>query len=170
MKLLIEISRNDCKFEIPPMNPEIIRTQRYQVGVVAFLLSALVFITQLGNRSLSVRILCSILGVICVIGVIRSSRSGVITLESNTIKIRTLYTSKTFEAEDIARVEARPILQITPRVIPVLIFRDGQEYRLSEFFVQLRTFRRSPKQNSVVRVVDSIDKWLKLFPFDSGLF
>ncbi len=142
------------------MNSNIIRTQRSQVGVIAFTIAALVFVAQLGNSSNSVRVICSVFGAFCLVGVVRSSRSGFIEMDTETIKVRTLYRCRTFALKDIDRVEARSFLQVTSRVMPVLIFRDGREYRLSEFFVQHKTFRDSPDENLVTRVVDVIGEWL----------
>lgn len=142
------------------MDSNTIRTGRSQVGVIAFSVCAIVFLAQLGNRSDPVRIACSVFGAICLVGVVRSWRSGFIQLEDHAMKIRTLYRCRTFAAEDIAKVEARSILQITPRVMPVLTFRNGREYRLSEFFVQLKTYRASPEDNTVTKVVAEISEWL----------
>ena len=137
-----------------------IRTQRAQVGVVVFSIAALVFLLQIGNKSLTVRAIRSVFGAACLLGIIRSSRSGLLELGEQTLKVRTLYRTRRFDRAEVIGIEVRNVAQVTPRVMPVLILRGGKEYPLSEFFVQSKSFRLNPEDNIVRRVVSEVHAWL----------
>jgi hypothetical protein len=62
--------------------------------------------------------------------------------------------------KDIQSVDARAMMQVTGRVIPVLTFKNGTRYKISEFFMQKRTFERTSGGNKITNLVTAIARSL----------
>lgn len=138
-------------------NKKVLRSQQAQAVSIFFGLILLVFLTQVGNRSASVKDISLIVIAFCAVGVVRSWRSGYVAIESQKLVVRTLFRTKTFELKNIRTVEARTIVQVTPRVMPVLNLTNGESYKLSEFFMQKRAYDANKSENKISRLVDVVN-------------
>lgn len=138
-------------------NGLVIRSNSARVVPVLFSsLVIVIFIAELGSKHLTVKLLALLIIGICAVGIIRGARSGYVAIDANKLEVRTIYRTRTFVLGEILSVEPRTIMQATNRVMPVLILQRGHEYKISEFFMQKRSYDRSSsdnKVNNLVRVI-----------------
>jgi hypothetical protein len=88
----------------------------------------------------------------------RSTKCGHLELTDTQIKVRTLFRSRAFQLRDVQSIRAQTFSQYTLRVMPVLFFRDGSTYKLSEFFMQKRSYERTKPNNLVDSVVSTVTR------------
>jgi hypothetical protein len=127
---------------------------------VYFGIMLLVFLTLLTDKSVSIRAIAWILIVMCGIGIYRAQRCGYVAIYPTRLVVRTLLRTRVFNLKDIQSVDARAVMQVTSRVIPVLTFKNGTHYMISEFFMQKRTFERTSGGNKITNLVTAIARSL----------
>ncbi len=99
-----------------------------------------------------------VLAVVSCVLAIRGHRSGYLRIAPPTIEIRTMFRTRIIKLDEITSIEPILIVQVTPRFVPVLKLKSGETYRMSEFFIQKRTFERSPLENKIMEIVKAVSK------------
>jgi hypothetical protein len=84
---------------------------------------------------------------------LRSPFAGYLEVAPDVVKVRTMFRTRVFDRKSIETVEPEVAAQFTTRVFPVLKFKDGTTYKLSEFFSQNRTYKKRPESSIVTKAV-----------------
>jgi hypothetical protein len=98
--------------------------------------------------------------VVTAVAAVRGLRGGYVAVYPDRIVVRTLARTRAFALIDIASMEIETYLQFTTRVRPVLLFKDGSKYKISEFFMQKRLYERDLASNKITKLVGTISQLL----------
>jgi hypothetical protein len=116
----------------------------------AFGVLALLSLPSFWQHSSSSYVLGALLGSVSIFFFVRGVRSGYMASDTATLTVRTLLRTSRFELNSLRSVEIHEYRQITRRVFPNLILKDGNSYKLSEFFQQAR-FYNADSETGIVR-------------------
>lgn len=138
------------------MTDVVLRSQKSRLVAIFFILTMAIFVAELNNKILTVKVMASIVILTCIVGAIRSARSGFLSIQGSNLIVRTFFRTTLIPLDSIRIVEVRSVFQITPRVMPVIILKSGKTYQLSEFFMQKRSYEKTADENKITRVVNLV--------------
>ena len=81
--------------------------------------------------------------VLCLVMVYRSLRCGYVYISTSELLVRTIVRTRVFKLVEIKSIAAEGLMQATSRVIPVVELKSGRTYKLTEFFMQKRSYDKS---------------------------
>lgn len=87
--------------------------------------------------------------------VVRSPFAGYLEVSPDTVKVRTMFRTRTFNRKSIESVMPIVSFQYTTRVFPVITFKDQTTYKLSEFFSQRRSYKKHPESSIVTKTLEA---------------
>jgi hypothetical protein len=88
---------------------------------------------------------------------LRSPFAGYLEVAHDVVSVRTMFRTRVFDRKLIETVEPVVAAQFTTRVFPVIKFRDGTSYKLSEFFSQNRRYKRRPESSIVTKAIEAFE-------------
>lgn len=105
-------------------------------GFVVFLIVGLSIMT-------STIVFGSIIAGISLVVIVCSARSGYLRLTGSELTVRTPVRTRRFRLGDIERAEPCTVVQVLPRVAPVIILESGRRYRLVDFAMQKWSYEKA---------------------------
>jgi hypothetical protein len=124
--------------------------------VAYFSLMALLGLTLLTGGVRSVRSFGWVFLAFAALGIYRANRSAYLSIDGKLLTVRTLVRTRHIDLTDVQRVEPTYFTQMTLRVMPVVCFKDGGRYKLSEFLMQKRSYEKSLPKNRITKLVSLI--------------
>jgi hypothetical protein len=122
----------------------ILRSSRSRfIPAGAFSVGALLSLLPLLSNEPSNRYFGIIMIVLCLVMVYRSLRCGYVYISTSELLVRTIVRTRVFKLVEIKSIAAEGLMQATSRVIPVVELKSGRTYKLTEFFMQKRSYDKS---------------------------
>lgn len=122
-----------------------------------FVACGLLFAFDLTSGPTSVRVISALLVGVSSVGIFRASRAGHLEVSRKTVTVRTFIRTKVLDQVSIESVEPLAVAQVTQRVFPVIMLKDGGQYRVSEFFSQHRWYHKNVERSIVTKAIRAIE-------------
>jgi hypothetical protein len=136
----------------------IVRHWKVIVGpLICFAAVVALFVGHIAGGPSSVRVLSAVLVIVSVAFIYRSTRAGYIEVSKNTVIVRTMFRTTEISRESIQSVLPTEVMQVTPRVFPVITLKNGTKYNMSEFFSQRRSYYKNTEQSIVTKAIRAIE-------------
>jgi hypothetical protein len=138
--------------------PAIVRNpSRQTLLALYFLLIFLLSLTIVFQHSTTLHVLGAFFLVVSVAGMVRSNYMFYLEVSTVDVKVRTFLRTRHFDPRTIQKVEPKEFAQYTARVLPVITFTDGRQYKLSEFFTQRKSNYKHQERSIVTKAIQALE-------------